>query len=91
MTAQAARLKNGESTRRGKNATEETSAIPAESELKHEAAKVLLREGVLGDDEHSEEFIKRLPDPILDHHKESFFSLFAFAQLNSCERPQSIK
>ena len=67
--AQAARLKKGESNRTGKDATEETSAIPSDPKLQHRAATAVLREGAMRDDEHSEELIKQLPDPVLDHHK----------------------
>ena len=67
--AQAARLKNGKSNRTGTTATRETSPIPSDPNLQHEAATAVLREGSTGEDGHSEELIKQLPDPILDHHK----------------------
>ena len=66
--AQSARAGNGNVARTGVSATSETAAIPADPELKKEAATKVLREGVFGDDEGSEELIKQLPDPILDHH-----------------------
>ena len=66
--AQSARGKDGVK-RTGVNATAETAAIPSDPKLKQETATAVLREGVIGDDEGSEELIKQLPDPILDHHK----------------------
>ena len=67
--AQSARSKDGVVKRTGVNAKAETAAIPIDPKLKQDAATAVLREGVIGDDEGSEELIKQLPDPILDHHK----------------------
>ena len=67
--AQSARSENGEMGRTGVSSTSETSPIPTDPILKQKAATAVLRENVLGDDEGSEELIKELPDPILDHHK----------------------
>ena len=66
--AQSARAKNGKPARTGVGATPETAALPADPKLQHTAATKVLREAVIGDDEGSEELIKQLPDPILDHH-----------------------
>lgn len=68
--AQSARSKNGEMNRTGINSTSETSPLPSNPKLKQKAATAVLRENVLGDDEGSEKLIKKLPDPILDHHKQ---------------------
>jgi hypothetical protein len=67
--AQSARSESTEASRTGINSTPETSPLPADPALKQKAANAVLRENVLGDDEGSEELIKELPDPILDHHK----------------------
>ncbi len=67
--AESARSQNGEMRRTGVKATSETSPLPTDPKLKQKAAKAVLRENVLGDDEGSEELISRLPDPILDHQK----------------------
>lgn len=67
--AQSAHSESGEMSRTGLNSTSETSPLPTDPKLKQKAAKAVLRENVLGDDEGSEELIKELPDPILDHHK----------------------
>ncbi len=66
--AQSARAETVEEARTGVDATIETAAIPTDPKLQHKAATKVLREGVIGDDEGSEELIKKLPDPILDHH-----------------------
>lgn len=67
--AQSARVENGDVKRTGAKATNETTALPTDPKLQQEAATAVLRENVIGDDEGSEELIKQLPDPILDHHK----------------------
>ncbi|MEP6827386.1 MAG: hypothetical protein ABJA10_04875 [Aestuariivirga sp.] len=66
--AQSARAENGKRARTGVGATSETTAIPTDPKLQHSAATKVLREAAIGDDEGSEELIKQLPDPILDHH-----------------------
>ncbi len=67
--AQSARSKNGDINRTGISSTSDNSPIPTNPKLKQKAATTVLRENVLGDEEGSEELIKKLPDPILDHHK----------------------
>ncbi len=46
----------------GLEATPETAPLPTAPERKQEAANKVLREGVLGTDQGSEEAIDRLPD-----------------------------
>lgn len=67
--AQSARSTGGKVSRTGLNSTPETSPLASNPKLKQKAAETVLRENVLGDNEGSEELIKELPDPILDHHK----------------------
>lgn len=65
--AESARAKE-KIERTGVNATTETSAIPTDPELKQKAATAVLHENATGEEQGSEELIKELPDPILDHH-----------------------
>lgn len=60
--AQVSRHNDGDPVRDGLRATSETKAIPTDPELKHDAAKKVLREGVTHRDEGADKAIHKLPD-----------------------------
>ena len=60
--AEVARNKDGQPVREGIKAHTETAAIPTDPQLKQDAAKKVLREGVYHRDQGAKEAIDRLPD-----------------------------
>jgi len=63
--AEAAREENVSERKPGPTADRETRPIPTDPKLKHDAAKKVLREGVLHKDQGADEAIDRLPDRII--------------------------
>ncbi len=60
--AQVSRLNDGNPVRDGLYATSDTKTLPVDPELKHDAAKKALREGVTHRDEGAGKAIHKLPD-----------------------------